>query len=327
MNKQIIVSAPGKLMLFGEHAVVHGKPCIVTAVGQRLELKAKKLKEKVFKLSAKDVDIINYHKPLKDLGKGEIPKGAKFVERALLNFSKSYPLKSGVEIETISQFKSTFGFGSSSASTVCTVKALCELFNINLSEKEIFDVCYKTVLDVQGVGSGFDLAAAIYGGTLYFLKGGILIEQLSISNLQLVVGYSGIKADTVTLIRQVNKLAEEQPGLVEGTYEKIEDVVKKAKKALEKKDFETVGKLMDQNQSQLRNLGVSIEKLDNMIDGAREAGAYGAKLSGAGGGDCMIALVEEKNRRAVERSIEKAGGQVLKVELNAVGVRAERLVN
>lgn len=324
MKNQITVSAPGKLMLFGEHAVVYGKPSIVTSVNQRLSLKVSKINETILKLNAPDVDIKDYSKPLKDLGKGEIPKGAKFVELATKNFLSKHKIKAGVEFETIAQFKSTFGFGSSSATAVCTIKALSEIFKLKLSEKEIFKLAYKTVLDVQGVGSGFDLASAIFGGSLYFVTGGKIIEPLKIKTLSLIVGYSGVKADTATIVKEVKSRFEKQPKLLKNIYDGIALIVEEAKIALSKNDLEKVGNLMNLNQGYLETLGVSSEKLSAMIYAARNAGAYGAKLSGAGIGDCMIALAPEDKRKAVEKAIEKAGGQILKVEVNTKGVRLEK---
>src|SRR3989344_2396885 len=179
MNK-ITVSAPGKLMLFGEHAVVYNHPCLVTAVDQRIRLEAEILESSNFELEASDVDVSNYKKPISELGKGEIPKGAKFVEVAVKNIYEKFGLKKGLRITTTSEFSSKFGFGSSSASTVCSVKALSELFDLSLSNKEIFDLAYKTVLDIQGKGSGFDVAAAVYGGTIYFVNPGKVIAPLKI---------------------------------------------------------------------------------------------------------------------------------------------------
>src|SRR3990172_973466 len=114
MAKKITVSAPGKLMLLGEHAVVYGRPCIVTAVGQRMKATVELTDKPVFELNAPDVQVTNYQKPMKDLGKGGVPKGAKFVEVAIKNFGVRY----GVKVTTKSEFSSQFGFGSSSASTV-----------------------------------------------------------------------------------------------------------------------------------------------------------------------------------------------------------------
>lgn len=317
---QITVSAPGKLMLFGEHAVVYGKPSIVTAVNQRLTIKAEKITEPFLKLNATDVDLKDYAKSLKDLGKGEIPKAAKFVEYAVKNFVNKHEIKNGIQLETLAQFKSTFGFGSSSASAVCTIQALSEVFKIKLTKKEVFKLAYKTVLDVQGLGSGFDLAAAIYGGTLYFITGGKKIEPLEIKHLPLIVGYSGVKADTATIVKEVKQRFENYPQLLKNIYDGIEIIIEEAKIALQKNDLEKAGQLMNLNQGYLETLGVSSEKLSAMIYAARSAGAYGAKLSGAGGGDCMIALAPENKRRAVEKAIEKAGGQILKVEANTAGV-------
>ncbi len=320
---KIKVSAPGKLMLFGEHAVVYSHPCIVTAVDQRLSLKAQTIDEPVLQLNAPDVGIKNYTKSLKQLGKGEIPKEAKWVEIAAKNFARKYPLKSGVSIQTQSQFKSTFGFGSSSATAVCTIKALTSLFKNNLSNKQIFDLSYKTVLDIQGVGSGFDVAAAIWGGTLLFETGGIVIKPLKTNTLPLVVGYTGIKADTATIVKNTALKMKRFPQIFKDIYNSIENLVLTAEKAIAKKDLKKLGELMNFNQGYLETIGVSSLKLTSMIFSARESGAYGAKLSGAGIGDCMIALAP-KNKSAVEKAIEKIGGQILKVKTNAQGVRVER---
>src|SRR5207302_1548779 len=126
MNTKITVSAPGKLMLFGEHAVVYGRPCIVTAVGQRMKATVELTNEPIFELNAPDVKVENYKKPISELGKGDIPKGAKFVEIAILNFTKKHKIKGGIKVTTKSEFNAQFGFGSSSASTVCVLKALSE---------------------------------------------------------------------------------------------------------------------------------------------------------------------------------------------------------
>jgi len=333
--KKVTVSAPGKLMLLGEHAVVYGKPCLVTAVNQRMKATVELTNEPIFELDAPDVQIAGYKKPMSDLGKSNTPKGAQFVEIAVKNFLASQFTskvgfdsfevgKMGVKVTTKSELSSQFGFGSSSASTVCVIKALSELTGKKLSNKAIFDLSYKTVLDVQGKGSGFDVAAAIYGGTHYFVTAGKVIKPLNLTSLPLIIGYSGIKADTVTLINSVSKKAERFPAIINGIYLSIGNIVKLAKIALQKGELGMVGELMNLNQGYLAALGVGSRKLANMIYAARDAGAYGAKLSGAGGGDCMIALAPSSKRKAVEQAINKAGGEVIKVEANAEGVRIER---
>ena len=345
---KVIVSAPGKLMLFGEHAVVYGRPCIVTAVGQRMKATVELTKEPIFQLDAPDVKVTAYKKPMSELGKGDIPKGAKFVEIAVKNFLNRHPERLakdlsrmrdsnklrdssaspqndlGIKVTTKSEFNAQFGFGGSSVSTVCVIKAFSELTGKKLSNKQIFDLSYKTVLDIQRVASGFDVATATFGGTLYYVIGGRVLKPLNLSSLPLIVGYSGVKADTVTLVNQVKERAKKYPWIIENAYDQIGKIVDQAKKAILKTDWESVGELMNFNQGYLTALGVGSGKLASMIYAAREAGAYGAKLSGAGGGDCMIAISSEDKVKDVKKAITEAEGQVIDVETNVEGVRIEK---
>ncbi len=229
----------------------------------------------------------------------------------------------GIRVTTSSEFSSKFGFGSSSASTVCALKALSELFDLKLDNKGVFDLAYKAVLDIQGKGSGFDVAAAVYGGTLYFLTGGKTIEPLAIEHLPLIVGYSGIKADTVTLINAVKEKFADNQSRLDEIYSEIDALVEKAKPEIINENWEEVGKLMIENQALLKELGVSIEKLDQMIDGAVSGGAYGGKLSGAGGGDCMIAFGPVESLTEIRKGITDAGGEIMEIKTNAEGVRVE----
>lgn len=320
---KINTSAPGKLMLFGEHAVVYDHPCLVTAVDQRINLTAEVLEDSNFELEATDVDVTGYKKSIAELGQGEIPKGAKFVEIAVKNLYEKFGLDKGIRITTSSEFSSKFGFGSSSASTVCAVKALSELFDLKLDNKAVFDLAFKTVLDIQGKGSGFDVAAATYGGTLYFVTGGKIIEPLNIDSLPLIVGYTGVKADTVILINQVKEKFADNNDRLQELYSEMEKIVEKAKPLIVSSDWEQAGKLMLENQKLLVELGVSIDKLDQMIEGATNGGAYGGKLSGAGGGDCMIALGPSESLPEIEKGIEKASGEIIDLTTNAEGVRIE----
>lgn len=320
----VTISAPGKLMLLGEHAVVYGQPCLVTAVNQRMSVTMELIDEPMLKLDAEDVGVRNYEKPIAKIGTGEIPRGARFVETAVKNFIDLHPMPGhGVCVVTHSQFKSTFGFGSSSASSVCVVAGLDALMGLRVGKREIFDIAYKTVLDVQGKGSGFDVAAAVYGGTLSFVTGGKVIESVDASGLPLIVGYTGVKADTVTLIDRVKKTFENRQVELEGIYKEIGQLAVRATKAVKKHDWVAAGECMNRDQELLQALGVSSDLLDAMCTGALEAGAYGAKLSGAGGGDCMIALADATKTDAVRKAITEAGGQVLEVEPNAEGVRID----
>ncbi len=144
--------------------------------------------------------------------------------------------------------------------------------------------------------------------------------------MPLVIGYTGVKADTVTLMANVAEKMKAQPERVNRIYDAIAKLVEEAKSKMIEGDWERVGKLMDFNQEYLRDLGVSSEKLEALISAAKSAGAWGAKLSGAGGGDCMIALHPDgtSGKRRIEDAITKAGGQVIHPDLiGAQGARVE----
>lgn len=311
-------------MLFGEHAVVYNHPCIVTAVNQRMYVLVELQTTRNLEISAPDIGLTDYSRDIENLGNmADIPKGVRFVEVAVKNFFEKFGVKSGLKIKTQSDFSSEFGFGSSSAVTVAVIKGLSELFGVKMEEKDLFDLSYKTVLDIQGVGSGFDLAAAILGGTLWFVAGGKTIIPLETEELPVVVGYTGIKADTPTLIKQVAEKQKAHPEITGKIFEAISLIVQEAKNVLEMKNWLALGELMNLNQGLLEALGVNTRELSSLVCACREAGAFGAKLSGAGGGDCMITLVDSQTRVAVEEAITNAGGRVLKVKLGAEGVRNE----
>ncbi len=321
MTDKVTASAPGKLILFGEHAVVYGHPCIVTAVDQRLFVTVERNGKDTFHLSAPDLGLTAYSKTTNDLGGSGLPKAVRFIEVFYKRFLEKYPQERGIDVVTKSEFSDSFGFGSSSAATVAFAKALVELYEIDLTDKELFDFCYGAVLEVQGVGSGFDVAAAIYGGTIYYVTPGKVIETIYEEELPIEVGYTGIKADTPTLVRQVAELKRKKPRTVRGIFDQIDKVTKEAKRKLMEENFAEVGKLMVENQNLLNELGISSVELDRLNKVSMEAGALGAKLSGAGGGDCMIAVVDGKKNEVVKAM--KKNGEWLDVIIGAEGVRVE----
>lgn len=319
----VTVSAPGKLMLFGEHSVVYGRPCIVAAVNRRMEVEIEATNGNKVVIIAPEMNIKEYSVSLTELDK-EHPKEIKFVLTSVKNFFEKHKIKSGLSIKTKSQFSSQFGFGSSSAVTVCVIKALSEIFGKEIDKKGLFDLAYKTVLDIQGSGSGFDIAAAIYGGVICFVTGGKVIEPLNVKNIPLIVGYTGIKASTPEIVKAVKSRMEKNPKYYDALYDKIKNIVNLAKKEIEKQNWEKVGELMNQNQEILKKFktpspkyGVSSEIIEKLISACLKAGAYGAKLSGAGVGDCIIALGRDKEK--INQAIKKAGGIPIDVGVDYEG--------
>jgi mevalonate kinase len=264
-----------------------------------------------------------YSKTIKDLGGKDVPKAVAFVEMLYKRFLEQYPQDRGIIVKTRSDFSSSFGFGSSSAVTVAFAKALLGLYAIEMTNKALFDLCYAAVLDVQGVGSGFDLAAAIWGGTIFYEAPARVVEPVDIDGMAIIVGYTGVKADTATIVRMVGEMRRQEPIRVNGVLEEIAKISNDARKAIVDRDWEFLGILMQQNQMLLRQLDVSTAKLEALIRASEQAGAWGAKLSGAGGGDCMIALASLEKQTLVEGALRQAQGELMKVQLGAEGTRIE----
>ncbi len=323
----VSASAPGKLMLFGEHAVLYGYPCIVTSVDLRIRVSTKITDTRRVTIRAKGLRE-PYTLTVEEFSHTRsLPNEVRFVATAITKFWEHAKEKFGIEVVSESEFSESYGLGSSSAVTVATIKCLSEITNLALDLRGIFDLSYETVLDVQGgYASGFDVAAATYGGTLYYVNEGKVIDLLETDELPLVVAYSGLKASTVEYVRKVKEIFEKQPRVAEFIMKHISVLVEDAKVALAERDYSRLGMLMNLNQSDLNALGVSTYELDLLIYAARLNGAYGAKISGAGGGDCIIALVSNEKRLAVEKALEEVGvkgAKVIKVRTSAEGVRIE----
>lgn len=302
----ITVSAPGKLMLFGEHAVVYGYPCITTAVDTRLTVTIESTHDSKVSIDAPGV------------------KDTRFVDAAIALATTEWHIHhGGFRLTTKSPFSGCYGFGSSSAVTVATLKALASLFQAEIDDRKLFDAAYNVILSIQGAASGFDVASAVFGKTLYFVGGGKVIEPLTVGDIPLVVGYTGVKSSSTDFIKMIAAKRERYPEKVNRIFLGIAKFVDQAKEKMLSGDWERAGCLMDFNQEYLRDLGVSSEKLEVLIRAAKDAGAWGAKLSGAGGGDCMIALAAAGVRQAVEEAITHAGGEVVHVTPNAQGVRID----
>lgn len=302
-------SASGKLMIMGEHAVVYGYPSLVTAVSSRLYVS-------ITPSTNSDVKI---HTPQ--------VKDSRFVQAALDVYKDKFKAKlTEMTLSTRSDFYTVNGFGSSAAVTVGTISALADYFKQDISKEDIFRLSYKAIQTVQGVGSGFDVASATYGGTLLFRQGGESIIPLNVpsGNMAFIVAYSGVKANTTEMVQMVKAKRDKESEKVNSLLRSIGELVVQAKEQIEKGEWESVGSLMNKNQEYLCELGVSTPQIDAMIQKALQSGAWGAKLSGAGGGDCIIAIAPVEKKNTVIGGIERAGGQIIDVTINERGVQKEQ---
>lgn len=294
--------APGKLMLVGEHAVVYGYPCIVAAVNRFVQARVVPSQTDRFTLSGSN--------------------DKRFVQAARDTYRKMFRSKSPIDIQTASQITG-YGLGSSAAIAVATIDALASFDGRALSKEELFRCAYASVLMVQKVASGFDVAASIWGGTIYFDGKTKTAQHLSSEALPLVVAWSGRKADTADLVARVAARYEKNKSAIAALFNRIGKEVLSARNALQTSDWKAFGACMRSNHMLLQQLGVSSPRLDACVEAAEKAGAYGAKLSGAGEGDCIIAVVAKEKQDSVIQALENAGGTPLSLTVGTAEKRSK----
>jgi mevalonate kinase len=213
------------------------------------------------------------------------------------------------------------GLGASAASSVAIARAIGEELRINLSDERINEIAYEAEKAYAGTPSGIDNTAATFGGLLWFQKnmsgGPNTIEKLRIKKpVEIIIGSTGIVANTKAMVEGVAERKRNRPEKYDALFEQAEALALIARKALLEFDLKKVGELMNYNHRLLQEIEVSHEKLDHLVELAMKQGAYGAKLTGGGGGGCMTALTPGKElQEKVATAIEKEGYEVLRTKI------------
>jgi len=280
-------SAPGKVILFGEHFVVYGVKAILCAIDKRITVIAEKTKER--KISVKS-----------NIGKLELEKNTPLSEI-------NSPLKpfyylankiirnheTGIKIIVKSDIPSGVGLGSSSACCVAGAAAISRLFT-DTTKEEILKLAIEAEKTIFQNTSGADCTVCTYGGIMKYDKKNGFTKIESKPNFHLVIANSNIEHSTETVVAGVKKFKEknevEFSTLCKNESELIEDVLK----ALDENNIEEIGNKVIQNQQYLEEIGISNNKLRDMIKIGKN-GSFGAKITGAGGGGCIFALTDKLN--------------------------------
>lgn len=306
----IHASAPGKIILFGEHVSRYGKPALIMAIDQRLHVMLEDCDTNEIIINSPDVGAIGEKYPSEKLN---------FVSGAIKNFFEHTGKGGAFTLTTRSEM--TEGVGTSAAAVVATLGVLNAHFGTQMTKKDILDLGFKTIFEIQGFGSGQDIATATYGGLVHFEKGKEPYQVTS-RKLPIVIGNTGIKVKSGPIVEAVQAREKKYPFVFEKTIDIIGQISLEAEKAINSWDMQALGELMNINHGLLCAAGVSSEVLERLIWAARGAGALGAKLSGAGIGDNMIALAPGREKEVAE-AIEHAGGRVIRTAMAEEGLVVE----
>jgi len=322
----VVASAPAKIILFGEHFVVYGEPAVVTAIDKRAHVSAELRKDRRIYVKSADLGASGFF-----IDEGfEAERGGpdartkfepiRIAVQKVLDISKK---KNGVNVEVHSSIPVASGLGSSAAVAAATAFAVSHVLGAKISREEIFRVAYEAERFVHGTPSGIDPTVSTYGGVLLFRKDRGFNPVRVEGDIPLVVGDTGIERSTGEMVAKVRERKEHYAPIINLIIEAGGKIALSAAEALEKGDLNTLGELMDINHSLLSAIGVSNEALERLVYAARKAGALGAKLTGAGGGGCMVALSPPNRLKRVAEAIERAGGKAFIARKSDEGVKIE----
>lgn len=323
MLKAIAVS-PAKVILFGEHFVVSGNSAISMTIDLPTVVTVELLKGDEIQIRSEDLGVEAAFSP-----SGEIAQSAganaedtlrPIFEVADFTLKKLKQSGHGLKIAVKSRVPIGMGLGSSAATAVGTVSAITTLLGWPLPKEDVFDAAYSLEKIVHGHPSGVDQATITYGGLISYRKGKV-DATLQVKPPMLIIGNTGKRRSTGEFVGRVKKLRETEPKKYGTIASEAQKISESAMGALRNGQPETLGALMNENQRLLELVGVSSPDLEKLISAARSAEAFGAKLTGGGGGGCMIAVVGKTTCARVSRSIQEAGGQVVPSEFVPHGVQ------
>ncbi len=300
----VTTSAPGKVILFGEHAVVYGEPAIAAAINKRIFVS-------VEERSDDEIIVTSSH---------ELRDGYPYVKAAADLTFEYLGRRCGLDISIDSEFPPASGLGSSAAVSVATLLATATLLGGEIGKKDLARLGHQVEKRVQGAASITDSSVTTFGGVLLIKPKLEVVEEIKVANIPLVVGYTGEGGSTKELVKNVRVFRDSYPDVAGPIIRTIGRTTLAAKKVL--LEGGDIGVLMNINHGLLEALGVGTERLSQYVHSARNAGAAGAKITGAGGGGCMVAYVPQ-NQNKVASAIEGLGGLAMKVSVESDGARVE----
>ncbi|MGA2384905.1 MAG: mevalonate kinase [Candidatus Bathyarchaeia archaeon] len=304
-------SGYGKVILFGEHFVVHGAPGIVSAIDATTDAEVKK--------ALKGINVRDERKTAKGYSEEKRLQQIESIERIMK--AMGIDPKTGLDIWIGGSLPGFSGLGASAASSVAIARAIVQELGMQVSDEKINQIAYEAEKAYAGNPSGIDNTAATYGGLMWFKRdaagGPDKVERLRVRRpIEIVIGSTGKVANTKAMVEGVAERKKKNPEKYDPIFKQAENLAFAGRKTLEAYDLKKLGELMNENHRLLQQIEVSSKELDLLVDLARKQGAFGAKLTGGGGGGCMVALTPGKDLQGkVVSAIKGLGFEVLSTRI------------
>ena len=307
-----IASAPGKVILFGEHFVVYGVKAILCSINKRVTVTAEKTSERKISINSKIGKLeLEPDKPISEIN-SPLKPFYYLANKAVENKD------TGIHIQIDSEIPLGAGLGSSSACCVAGAAAIFKLFG-DISKEEILKLAIEAERTIFENTSGADCTVCTYGGIMEYDKNKGFKKIEYEPNFQLVIINSNIEHSTQSMVSKVkefeNKNKEEFSKLSNLESKLVEDVLKLVKE----NKIQEIGQKMNQNQEYLENIGISNNELIKMIKTGQES-SFGAKITGSGGGGCIFALTNESNLQNILKKFKDNNYECFSTKIDFKGL-------
>ena len=305
-------SAPGKVILFGEHFVVYGVKAILCSINKRVTVTAEKISDKKIVINSEIGNLIL--EPNKSISEINSPlKPFYYLGNKVIKNQDT-----GIQIKIDSEIPLGVGLGSSSACCVAGAAAIFKLFG-DISKEEILELAIEAERTIFENTSGADCTVCVYGGIMEYDKKQGFKKIEDEPNFQLVIANSNIEHSTESMVSEVKaftiKNKEEFSKLLNQELELVEDVLK----LLKENNTIELGEKINQNQEYLETIGISNNQLREMIEIGQKT-SFGAKITGSGGGGCIFAITDESNLEDTLKEFKNNNFECFSVEIDFKGL-------
>jgi mevalonate kinase len=300
-------SAPAKIIILGEHTALYGKPVLSAALDLRSHVIACRKRGGGLSVKAPSGD-----SPLKRSRRGMemVRRGVKLVGGG------------GFDIRVQTEIPISSGLGSSASIASALMMALSAEAGKKWGLNDIARAAWKCEDAVHAKSSGVDPFTVTFGGVSLYQAGKIRPVKLK-ERPGFVIAHSGLTHETGDIVKELEEIRKNDRARFDKFLKDSEKLALQGRDAVEGADWEKLGRLMDENHELLKGMGVSCKELDEMADIARKNGAYGAKLSGAGRGGVIIAIIGENSRESVSKALSNMGKKVIEADISEEGTRKE----